>query len=113
MNTNPKRNGWKIAFFLILIALLGVSGMAAYLVLDQAVSLTYLKEGYQDTEDGLRVLRNLLPEVSRSADRRDFLAVLRKQNPKALITDDGEGIGIGFLGFTFDAQGRLKEVNRN
>jgi len=109
---NPKRNGWKIAFFFLLVVLLGVSGTATYLLLDQSVSLTYLKEGYQDTEDDLRVLRKLLPEVSRSAERRDFLAVLRKQNPEALITDDAEGVGIGFLGFAFDAQGRLKEVNR-
>jgi hypothetical protein len=103
---------WKPAFFVLLAVLLGVSGTAAYLVLDQAVSLTYMKEGYQDTEEDLRVLMKLLPEVSRSADRKDFLAVLRRQNPEALITDDGEGIGIGFLGFTFDPQGRLREVNQ-
>lgn len=109
---NSKPNGWKIAFFLLLFVLLGVSGTAAYLLLDQAVSLTYMKEGYQDTEDDLRVMMKLLPEISRSADRRDFLAVLRRQNPEALITDDREGVGIGFLGFTFDPQGRLEEVNQ-
>jgi hypothetical protein len=107
---DAKRNRWKIAFFVLTVMLAGALGIAGYSLLNQAVTLTYMGKGYEDTVDDLRVFMKLFPEVSRSMSRQDFVFLLRKQNPDALITDDTEGVGIGFLRFEFDQKGKLTRV---
>lgn len=46
-------NKWKIAFWVCLTTLLLVTAFNVYLIIDQAVTLTYQKEGYTDTENDL------------------------------------------------------------
>src|SRR5690554_4312849 len=44
-------NKWKIAFWLCLTVLIFVTAFGVYSIIDQAVTLTYQKEGYTDTEN--------------------------------------------------------------
>jgi hypothetical protein len=46
-------NKWKIAFWVCLTVLLLVTAFSVYSIIDQAVTLTYQKEGYTDTENDL------------------------------------------------------------
>ncbi|EMS32833.1 hypothetical protein C943_00839 [Mariniradius saccharolyticus AK6] len=46
-------NKWKIAFWVCLTVLLLVTAVGVYSIIDQAVTLTYQKEGYTDTENDL------------------------------------------------------------
>jgi hypothetical protein len=46
-------NKWKIAFWLCLTVLIFVTAFGVYSIIDQAVTLTYQKEGYTDTENDL------------------------------------------------------------
>jgi hypothetical protein len=46
-------NKWKIAFWVCLTVLLLVTALCVYSIIDQAVTLTYQKEGYTDTENDL------------------------------------------------------------
>jgi len=46
-------NKWKIAFWFCLTVLLLVTAIGVYSIIDQAVTLTYQKEGYTDTENDL------------------------------------------------------------
>ena len=46
-------NKWKIAFWVCLAVLLLVAAFSIYSITDQAVTLTYEKEGYTDTENDL------------------------------------------------------------
>ncbi len=46
-------NKWKIAFWVCLTVLLLVTSVGVYSIIDQAVTLTYQKEGYTDTENDL------------------------------------------------------------
>jgi hypothetical protein len=46
-------NKWKIAFWICLTVLILVTAFGVYSIIDQAVSLTYQKEGYIDTENDL------------------------------------------------------------
>ncbi len=46
-------NKWKIAFWFCLTVLLLVTAVGVYSIIDQAVTLTYQKEGYTDTENDL------------------------------------------------------------
>jgi hypothetical protein len=46
-------NKWKIAFWVCLSVLLLVTAFSVYSIIDQAVTLTYQKEGYKDIENDL------------------------------------------------------------
>jgi hypothetical protein len=46
-------NKWKIAFWVCLTVLILVTAFGVYSIIDQAVTLTYQKEGYTDTENDL------------------------------------------------------------
>jgi hypothetical protein len=46
-------NKWKIAFWCCLTVLILMTGFSVYSIIDQAVTLTYQKEGYTDTENDL------------------------------------------------------------
>jgi hypothetical protein len=46
-------NKWKIAFWVCLTVLLIVTAFGVYSIVDQAVTLTYQKEGYTETENDL------------------------------------------------------------
>jgi hypothetical protein len=49
-------NKWKIAFWSCLIMLCLVTAFSAYLIINKAVTLTYQKEGYANTENDLMYL---------------------------------------------------------
>jgi hypothetical protein len=53
-------NKWKIAFWVCLTALLLVTAFGVYSIIDQAVTLTYQKEGYTDTENDLDQLIEII-----------------------------------------------------
>jgi hypothetical protein len=46
-------NKWKIAFWSCLIMLCFVTAFSAYLITDKAITVTYQKEGYENTENDL------------------------------------------------------------
>ena len=46
-------NKWKVAFWCCLIVLILATAFSVYTIIDQAVALTYQKEGYTDTENDL------------------------------------------------------------
>jgi hypothetical protein len=51
--TADKINKWKIAFWGCLTVLILVTAFGVYSMFDQAVTLTYQKEGYTNTENDL------------------------------------------------------------
>ena len=56
-------NKWKIAFWVCLTALLLLTAFSVYSIIDQAVTLTYQKDGYTDTENDLD---NLIEIINRT-----------------------------------------------
>jgi hypothetical protein len=53
-------NKWKIAFWVCFTFLLIVIAYGVYSIVDQAVTLTYQKEGYADTENDLENLIEII-----------------------------------------------------
>ena len=53
-------NKWKIAFWCCLALLVVVTVFSVYSIIDQGVTLTYLKEGYTDTENDLDQLIEII-----------------------------------------------------
>jgi len=56
-------NKWKIAFWVCLTVLLVVTAFGVYSIVDQAVTLTYQKEGYADTENYLENLIEIIKKT--------------------------------------------------
>ncbi len=50
------KNKWKVAFWICFILLLTVSAFGVYSIIDQGVTITYMKDGYTSTENDLNTL---------------------------------------------------------
>ena len=50
------KNKWKLAFWICLIILLLLSGFSIYSIIDKGVTLTYMRDGYENTENDLNSL---------------------------------------------------------
>lgn len=53
-------NKWKIAFFICLVTLILISAFEAYIIIDQAVSLSYIETGYSDTKNDLSAIIEII-----------------------------------------------------
>ena len=86
-------NKWRIAFFTTLVlSLLGI-GVLIYRIIDQAVTLTYVTDGYRRTEKDLQVLAETFPrDIYR---KKDIVVVLRKIDPKAFIVETKCAVRVG------------------
>src|SRR6266496_2513438 len=79
---------WRIAFFVTLIIAVAVIGLLAYSVVDQAVTITHMSDGYSRTEKDLKTLGDAFPRDR--YNKKDILVVLNFMNPptKPLIVID-------------------------
>lgn len=106
------RRHWRAGFFaLVAILIVGVL-TGFYALLDQGVSYTYLREELQYVEADFAILRRLTPTLRQGDTRADVLALLRRQNPDALISSTDSTIRVGALVFRFGTDGRLHAVDR-
>lgn len=71
-------NKYKIGFWICLTTLLLTVGLGLYAILDQGVTLTYMKEGYTDTKSDLDQLVKIINDTDLS----------KGQIRKALKRDD-------------------------
>jgi hypothetical protein len=103
-------NRWKIAFIGLLVVA-GIGGAAAaYGLLDQGVTLTYMQQAYAETIDDLEVLQRLLPAVAPRLTRADVLALLRRQHPGTFIVATDTSVQVGQLTFLFGPGGALQSI---
>jgi hypothetical protein len=78
-------NKWRFAFFVTLAVALPAIGFLVYAVIDQAVTLTYMSDGYGRTEKDLKTLAQAFPRDRYK--KRDIVAVLRRIDPQGLIIE--------------------------
>lgn len=62
-------NKWKIGFWFCLTTLLLTIGLGLYAILDQGVTLTYMKEGYGDTKSDLEQLIKIINDTDLTKDQ--------------------------------------------
>lgn len=62
-------NKWKIGFWICFTTLLLTVGLGLYAILDQGVTLTYMKEGYEDTKSDLDYLIKIINDTDLSKDQ--------------------------------------------
>ena len=95
-------NKWKVAFFICFGLLCSTLIGGAYILIDQAVSYSYLEVSYKDKDEANTVLGNLLVKTSKNYTQKDFLVVIRQSYPKEFIVQDAHKISMGFNVFEFE-----------
>jgi hypothetical protein len=56
-------NKWKTRFWICFALLISVTLIGSYVIIDQGVTLTYVKDGYQETDNDLNTLMVLINET--------------------------------------------------
>ena len=54
------KNKWKLAFWICFVSLLFSVGFGFYNILDQGVTITYMKQGYENTENDLNTIIDIV-----------------------------------------------------
>jgi uncharacterized protein YpmS len=106
MNNNSTK--WKWAFFISIAVFVTVIVFMGYGLLDQGITITYMSDGYERTENDLNRLAEIFPK---NYNKKDILYLLRKNNPDAFIVEDECAVQINGLRFEFDQNGKLKNIN--
>ena len=96
-----RMNRWKVAFFVALVGWVGTFGVLGYTVIDQAVTVTYMKEGYADCE----AHRDLFDAMAKG---RLTKSLLQSAAPRVERELDGDKrlVQASDVEVQYDAQGR-------
>ncbi|RUT73365.1 hypothetical protein DLK05_13930 [Ancylomarina longa] len=54
------KNKWKLAFWICFVFLILTVGFGYYSILDQGVTITYMKQGYENTENDLNSIIDIV-----------------------------------------------------
>jgi hypothetical protein len=100
---------WRVAFFAALAIGVVIIALLAYGILDQAVTITHMSDGYSRTEKDLKTLGSVFPRDR--YNKKDILVLLRKLDPKGFIVETRCTVQVDGLRFEFDGKGRLVNVN--
>lgn len=60
------KNKWKLAFWICFTILIFNSSFSIYSIIDQGVTLSYMEEGYSETENDLLALSEIINETDLS-----------------------------------------------
>jgi len=102
-------NKWKIAFFASFVLLLGSNVFWFYIVVDQAVSYSYLHDSNEYALESKGELGDLIVKGASKYDQKDILHLLRQADPESFIVEEGDKIVTGYATFNFK-NGRLVSV---
>ena len=99
-------NKWKWAFWICFVLLIASSSVLLLGIVDQAITITYMEQGFEDQRKANEVLGNLIVRGGKDYTQADFLHLLRQAYPDEFIVQEGSVISMGQNEFTF-SQGRL------
>lgn len=60
------KNKWKISFWVCFILLVATGLFGFYSIIDQGVTITYMKEGYSDTEADLETITSIISQTNQT-----------------------------------------------
>lgn len=100
------KNPWKIAFWSCLILLITITLFSAYSVLDQGVSLTYLRDDHSRTEAEMETLLEILDNSGLSKQ-----LVLQKLEGKDLNELNSDTIYLEKVMLIFEEDSLVKAEN--
>ena len=100
------RNNCKIAFWTNLVVFFITTGYLVYTVTDQATTITYLKEGYEETEYDLEQLAS---SVKGKLSKSDFTEILKRYPDSAELMT----LGLNRIKITFDKDNKVDSITTN
>jgi hypothetical protein len=96
-------NKWKIGFWILLVIYIFTTGILLYNNLDKAVTIAYMKDGYENTEQDLEQLSQFIKGRLYKSDFKDYY--LRNPN-----TSDSSKVELNRIKITFDKNGKVDSV---
>jgi hypothetical protein len=112
MTAELRAKNWRTAFAVLLCLSAAVVALLVYTIVDQAVSLTYMNEGYRNTEAALSNLATIAPLLSESSTQADVVYLLRRSWPDSFIVEKEDTVSGAGLRFRFSDSGALVEISR-
>ncbi|MET0123393.1 MAG: hypothetical protein ABW124_20335 [Candidatus Thiodiazotropha sp. 6PLUC9] len=109
MSLNKLHNKWKWAFLTSVALSFVAIVFLLYAVIDQGVTITYMSQGYSDSEKDLQRLAAVFPKEAYS--KKDLVYLLRRENPDAIIVDSKCAVQLRGLRFEFSENGKLININ--
>ncbi len=105
-------NKWKIAFWSLFVVTTGAVLLGCYVILDQSVSLTYMRKGYEDTEADLRIYTRMIET------KKPHYQLIKTQLEKEGVDfvakeDEGIIIGINRTTLRFGSDSLLTKIEMN
>ena len=100
------RNHWKISFWAHLVVFLITTGYLTYTVVDQATTITYMKQGYEDTEYDLEQLAS---SIKGNLTKLDFSEILERYP----VSADLKTLGLNRIKITFDKDNKVDSITTN
>jgi hypothetical protein len=94
------KNKWKIGFWICLLLLIVTAGIGFYSVVDQAVTLTYMKEGYSDTESDLETIIQIVGQTDQT--KQEIENVLKEHRLYEYMDFRTDTIGIERVTLIFE-----------
>ena len=102
-------NKWKIGFWICFVTLIATLGLGLYSVIDQGVSLTYMRQGYEETENDLKGLMKIINQTDLT--KKEVTDLLTSDKEVGFVHVDGDKITLGRTTLTFEND-RLKQIDR-
>jgi len=103
-------NKWKIAFWITLTLLILVTAFSFYEILDQGVTITYMKDGYSDTENDLEYLSKILNETDLS--KAEIREVMKKHMLYEFMDFNRDTIPLNRIELIFENEKFIKVSNQ-
>ncbi|MEY4876036.1 MAG: hypothetical protein RL708_1185 [Bacteroidota bacterium] len=92
-------NKWKIAFWICITMLFLIAGIGIYSIIDQAVTITYMRDGYNKTENDLDNLTKIINETDFS--KSQIKNVLQKDILFDAMNFDKDTVWLNDVALTF------------
>ena len=104
------RNKWKIAFWfcLLLFIITGVIGL--YSIIDQGVTITYMRDGYSDTEADLETLIEIIEKTDQT--KNGIKNILKKHRLYEFMDFDNDTISLERVNLIFENDSLKKIVKQ-
>ena len=100
---------WRLAFLVSAGLLVPLVCFLAYLVIDQAVTLSYISDSTDSMAEDYRTLAAAFPRDR--YDKKDILTVLRRNAPTAFIVETKCTVELEGVRFEFNSAGQLVGIN--
>lgn len=93
-------NKWKIGLLICFVTLLVTIGLGLYAMLDQGVTLTYMRQSYDEMDSDLKRLTKIINDTDMT--RNDIDRLLAADKDSVVVITRGDTLFVGRLILTFE-----------